>query len=413
MSTATASQGARASRRESAKEPILVLNCGSSSIKFALFDAAAEPLPRKALWGGQIEGIGSANVRLREADAQPVALALDRERPYHAALLHVRECVVRQTGGKPPAAVAHRVVHGGSKYKAPVRVDQVVLAELQSYIALAPLHQPFALQAIEILLAEVPDLPQVACFDTAFHRTLPPVEQMLPLPYAHWERGVRRYGFHGLSYEYMAVALAERHGDWARGRTIVAHLGSGASLCAMRGLASVATTMGFSALDGLMMGTRTGALDPGVILHLLEGEKLDVAQLTHLLYKESGLLGVSGLSASPKDLLAAEDTNPRARAALDLYVRRVVREIGALTAVLGGLDMLAFTAGVGEHSAVLRERICAAFEWLGLTIDNDANRVHAATISTPRSRVRVAVEPTNEEWIAASHAVHLLRMKHG
>jgi acetate kinase len=370
-------------------EPILVLNCGSSSIKFALFDASREPLPRKPLWGSKVEGIG-------------------KDKPYAAALQEVRASVVRQTGGTPPAAIVHRVVHGGAKYAAPVRVDAAVLTELKSYIPLAPLHQPFALQAIEVLLAELPEMPQVACFDTAFHRTLPQVEQMLALPHAYWERGVRRYGFHGLSYEYMSVALAERHGAAARGRTIVAHLGSGASLCAMQGLRSVATTMGFSALEGLMMGTRCGSLDPGVLLYLLEIEKLGLGDLTQLLYRQSGLLGASGLSSSPQVLLEAEATNPHARAALELWVRRVVREIGALTAVLGGLDMLAFTAGIGEHSAVLRERICAALGWLGLELDPKANAANASTLSSARSRVLVAVEPTNEEWVAASHAVALL-----
>jgi acetate kinase len=289
-----------------------------------------------------------------------------------------------------------------------VRVDAAVLAELKRYSPLAPLHQPFALQAIEVLLAELPEMPQVACFDTAFHRTLPQVEQLLPLPHAYWERGVRRYGFHGLSYEYMAVALAERYGEAARRRTIVAHLGSGASLCAMRELKSVATTMGFSALEGLMMGTRCGSLDPGVLLYLLEVEKLGLAEVTQLLYRQSGLLGVSGVASSPKALLEAEGTNPRARAALELWVRRIVRELGALTAVLGGLDMLVFTAGIGEHSAVLRERLCAALGWLGLELDAEANAANAATISRAASRVRVAVEPTNEEWIAASHAVRVL-----
>jgi acetate kinase len=369
--------------------PVLVLNCGSSSIKFALFDASVRPLARKARWASQVEGIG-------------------KDKPHSAALRDVHASVVRQTGGRPPAAIVHRVVHGGAKYAAPVRVDAAVVAELKSYIPLAPLHQPFALEAIEVLLAELPRMPQVACFDTAFHRTLPQVEQMLPLPQALWERGVRRYGFHGLSYEYMSVALAERHGDAARGRTIVAHLGSGASLCAMRELQSVATTMGFSALDGLMMGTRCGSLDPGVLLYLMQTEKLGAVDLERLLYRDSGLLGVSGLSASPKALLEAEPGNPRARAALELWVRRVVREIGALTAVLGGLDMLAFTAGIGEHSAVLRERICAALGWLGVELDPDANRASAPTISRAGSRVLVAVEPTNEEWIAASHAVRVL-----
>jgi len=369
--------------------PILVLNCGSSSIKYALFDPGVQPLSRKAVWSGSVEGIC-------------------KDKPYHTALQEVRASVVRQTGGQPPAAIVHRVVHGGAKYAAPVRVDAAVLDDLKRYIPLAPLHQPFALEAIEVLLAELPRIPQVACFDTAFHRTLPPVEQMLPLPHALRERGVRRYGFHGLSYEYLSVALPERHGAAARGRTIVAHLGSGASLCAMHGLKSVATTMGFSALDGLMMGTRCGALDPGVLLYLLEVEKLSLGDLTQLLYRQSGLLGASGLSPSPQVLLAAEATNPDARAALELWVRRIVREIGALTAVLGGVDMLAFTAGIGEHSAVLRERICAGFGWLGLELDAKANAANAATISRTASRILVTVEPTNEEWIAASHAVRVL-----
>jgi acetate kinase len=391
-----------------AAEPILVLNCGSSSIKFALFDASVTPLPRQPLWSGQVEGIGGKGPMLVQAGSPPTALVLDADKPYDAALRHVRATVVAQTGGRPPAAVVHRVVHGGSKYAAPVRVDHGVLADLKGYIALAPLHQPYALQAIESLLVEVPDLLQVACFDTAFHSTLPAVEQMLPLPQALFERGIRRYGFHGLSYEYMAVALAERHGELARGRTIVAHLGSGASLCAMRGLESVATTMGFSALDGLMMGTRGGAIDPGVLLHLMQAEGFDLPRLTRLLYHESGLLGVSGLSASPQPLLEVEHRDARARAALELYVRRIVREIGSLTAVLGGLDMLAFTAGVGEHSAVLRTRICGALAWLGIDIDDAANLAHAPVISHERSRVLVAVEPTNEEWIAATHALRCI-----
>jgi len=370
---------------------------------------AGEQLSGLPLCAGRVEGIGGRNATITQPDAVPVALALGDERPYHAALRHVRVAVERRTGGRPPAAIAHRVVHGGPKYQAPVRVDRRVLADLQSYIPLAPLHQPFALEAIGVLLSELPELPQIACFDTAFHRTLAEVERVLPIRYEEWERGVRRYGFHGLSYEYMAIALAERHGDAADGRTIVAHLGSGASLCAMRALKSVATTMGFSALDGLMMGTRCGSLDPGVLLHLIDAEKLDTKQLAHLLYHESGLLGVSGVSPSPKDLLAVESTHARARLALELYVRRIVREIGSLAAVLGGLDMLAFTAGVGEKSAVLRERICASFGWLGLNIDADANRANASTISRTTSRVRVAVEPTNEEWMAACHAVRTLR----
>jgi acetate kinase len=388
--------------------PILVLNCGSSSIKFALFDLHAVPLPRTPGWSGQVEGIGSDRPTLVESGGAPAPVTLAAERPHHAALQLVGEQVRARTQGRLPAVVAHRVVHGGDRYTAPVRVDRPVLDHLRSLVPLAPLHQPHALEAIELLLREAPQVPQVACFDTAFHHTLPEVEKMLPLPYAMRERGIRRYGFHGLSYEYMATALAERHGAAARGRTIVAHLGSGASMCAMQDLSSIATTMGFSALDGLMMGTRCGALDPGVLLHLMQADGLDARQLAQLLYQESGLLGVSRRSASPVPLLAAECDDPCARAALALYVHRIVREIGALAAVLGGLDMLAFTAGVGTHSAVLRERICTTLAWLGVELDASANDRHAPTISTPRSGVRVVVEPTNEEWVVAMHAQRLL-----
>ncbi|HAT32937.1 MAG TPA: acetate kinase [Janthinobacterium sp.] len=394
---------------------ILVLNCGSSSIKFALFDCAGATPPRQAEWSGKVDGIGGPQAAFR-ADGAPEPLVLDALRPYHAALAHIRARVAAWLDGRGLRGVAHRVVHGGSKYFAPVRIDAAVLADLKTYIPLAPLHQPFALEAIEVLLATYPDLTQVACFDTAFHHTVPQVEQMLALPWAQWERGLRRYGFHGLSYEYMSVALAERHGAAARGRVIVAHLGSGASLCAMHDLRSVATTMGFSALDGLMMGTRCGALDPGAVLYLMQIEKLTLEQVGHLLYHESGLLGVSGVSAEPPVLLAQERrddaTGERVRAALALYVRRIVREIGALTAVLGGLELLVFTAGVGEHSAELRRRICDGLAFLGPRLDAAANTGNAALISAPDSRLRIGVEPTNEEWIAARHAAALAPAAH-
>lgn len=394
---------------------ILVLNCGSSSIKFGLFDAGSGgELPRRPAWNGKVQGIGGPKPDIGASDLPVAPVDLGHGRPYHEALQIIRAHALRWLGGRPLLAVAHRVVHGGSKYFEPVRVDEGVLADLRGYIPLAPLHQPFALEAMDILLAERPDIPQVACFDTGFHHTLPQVEQMLPLPYAAWERGLRRYGFHGLSYEYVATALAERHGraEAERARTIVAHLGSGASLCAMQGLQSVATTMGFSALDGLMMGTRTGALDPGAVLYLMEIEKLSLEQVGRTLYHESGLLGVSGLSSDPRVLLAreAEDSaeGERVRAALALYVRRIVREIGALAAVLGGLDRLVFTAGIGEHNAVLRARVCEALAWLGIEIDEVANQAHAARIATPASRVDVGVEPTNEEWVAARGALRVL-----
>lgn len=387
---------------------ILVLNCGSSSLKFALYDAATGVPPRTPAWSGKVQGIGGPAPSFVEPGRAPQALALEATRPAHAALEHLRERLRARLGDGRVVAVAHRVVHGGAKHAQPVRVDAGVLAELRRYIPLAPLHQPFALEAIEVLLAERPGLPQVACFDTAFHHTLARVEQLLPLPHAAWERGLRRYGFHGLSYAYMAVALAERHGEAARGRTLVAHLGSGASLCAMRDLKSVATTMGFSALDGLMMGTRCGALDPGAVLYLMEIERLTLAQVAHLLYHESGLLGVSGLSSDPRALLQREAADERARDALALYVHRIVRETGALVAVLGGLDLLVFTAGIGENSAEMRRRICAGLGFLGIALDEAANARHAPLISAPGSAVAVAVEPTHEEWIVAGQALALL-----
>lgn len=383
----------------------LVLNCGSSSIKFALFNTGVQPVPRAPVWKGEVRGICTPHSTYAESGGATEALPLDEAAPYTSALGVIRDRVTRKLAGRRLAAVAHRIVHGGSKYFGPVCIDPTVLADLRRYIPLAPLHQPFALEAVEILLKEAPELKQVACFDTGFHHTLPQVEQLLPLPYDAWERGLRRYGFHGLSYEYLSIALAERHGATARKNVIVAHLGSGASLCAMQAGRSVATTMGFSALDGLMMGTRTGSLDPGAVIYLMEIEKLSLEETGRILYHESGLLGVSGISSEPRVLLAEETTNARAKLALALYTRCIIREIGALTATLGGLDMLAFTAGVGENSAPIRERVCAGLAFLGVHIDAAANAGNAPTISQPDSTVLVAVEPTNEEWIAATHAV--------
>jgi acetate kinase len=387
---------------------ILVLNCGSSSIKFALFDAGHAPLSRTPHWSGAIEGITGATPVFSAIDDAVEPLTLDAGQPYHSALTLLRQRIVDRLDEGRIVAVAHRVVHGGSKYFEPTRVDAGVLADLKSYVPLAPLHQPFALEAIAALLAEQPQLPQIACFDTAFHQTMPTVEKMLPLPRSAWQQGLRRYGFHGLSYAYVAQALGERYGVAARGRTIVAHLGSGASLCALQDLRSVATTMGFSALDGLMMGTRCGALDPGAVIYLMEIRKLSLEQVARMLYHESGLLGVSGISSDPRVLLQHED-DARAREALDLYVRSAVREVGALAAALNGLDMLAFTAGIGEHNAAIRERICAGLGFLGIVLDPSANAAHAPLISSAASKVRVVVEPTNEEWVAASAAATLIR----
>lgn len=380
---------------------ILALNCGSSSIKFALFDSAT--LPRVPAWRGKVGNIGSAAMVIEESGAAPQLLAPDAGDPYRNALAHIRARVRAHLRDDRIVAVAHRVVHGGAKYFEPVRVDAAVLADLRHFIPLAPLHQPFALEAIAELLTTQPELVQIACFDTGFHRDMPVLEQMLPLPRALREHGLRRYGFHGLSYEYLALALGERHGNLARGRTICAHLGSGASLCAMRNLQSVATTMGFSALDGVMMNTRCGALDPGVLLHLMQVQSLSPDEVGHMLYHDSGLLGVSGVSSDPRVLLAREHEASCAEA-LALYVHRIVREIGALVAVLGGIDLIAFSAGIGEHSAPIRERVCAGLCFLGVDLDAAANASNAPVISSSASKVLVAVEATNEEWIVARAA---------
>ena len=387
---------------------ILVLNCGSSSIKFALFNATAEPLPHTPEWSGKVQDIDGSSPEFGETGVPSFPIELDASHPYYDALRTILGRVQVRLQGRRILAIVHRIVHGGYKYFAPGLIDATILKDLRSYIPLAPLHQPFALEAIDLLLHDSPELPQIVCFDTAFHHTVPQLEQMLPLPYEAWERGLRRYGFHGLSYEYLSIALPARYGDLAHGRVIAAHLGSGASLCAMRELRSQATTMGFSALDGLMMGTRPGSLDPGAVIYLMEIEKLSLEEVSRILYHKSGLLGVSGISADPRDLLASEDTQPRARLALEMYVRRIVREIGALTAVLGGLDLLVFTAGVGEHNAELRARICRDLSWLGMRMDPQANATHATTLSLPESAVRIAMEPTNEEWIAARHAQVLI-----
>ncbi|KUY55149.1 acetate/propionate family kinase [Burkholderia sp. RF2-non_BP3] len=390
---------------------LLVVNAGSSSVKFSIFAYPPHGDPvRRPLHDGEAVAAGnSVSIRF---DAEPDAslpLGTDDD-PYRAVLARIATWIRVKLPHVALGAIAHRVVHGGARYVEPVVVDDDVLDALRTLTPLAPLHQPHSLDAIDALRDAFPDVPQIAVFDTAFHRTLPRVEQLLPLPHAWFDQGVRRYGFHGLSYEYLSVALAESFGERAHGRVIAAHLGSGASLCALRDCRSVATTMGFSALDGLMMSTRCGTLDPGVVLHLLDVDKLSGDALGHMLYHESGLKGVSGASGDPRVLLAREAAGDApARDALALYVHRIVRETGALTALLGGLDMLVFTAGIGEHSAELRERICASLGWLGVALDARANAAHAHVVSCASSAVTVVVEPTNEAWVAARAAVRVLR----
>jgi acetate kinase len=301
------------------------------------------------------------------------------------------------------------VVHGGVRFTAPIRVDQEVLAELGRLIPLAPLHQPHNLAAIEAMAEVAPGLPQVACFDTSFHRGQPAVAQAFGLPRRYADEGLRRYGFHGLSYEYVASVLAELDPRAARGRTVVAHLGNGASLCALDRGQSVATTMGFSTLDGLLMGTRSGALDPGVLLYLLDRHAMDARALEQLLYKESGLLGVSGVSGDMRTLLASSE--PDAQLAVELFVYRVGRELGSLAAALGGLDSLVFTGGIGEHAAPIRARVCQGARWLGIELDEATNALGGPRISREESRTSAWVVPTNEELMIALHVRRVLEAK--
>ena len=390
-------------------DAVLVLNAGSSSLKFSLYEVGGAE-PAAALRGG-IDGLpDAARLAVRDGAGAPVVArslagggVLD-----HAGALDALFATLRgELGGRRVIAVGHRVVHGGTEFAAPVRVDAPVLAALERLVPLAPLHQPHNLAPIRRLLVRRPELPQVACFDTAFHRTLAPEEQLFALPPAYAERGIRRYGFHGLSYEAISAALPRVDPRAAAGRTVVLHLGNGASLCALRAGRSAATTRGFSTLDGLVMGTRCGALDPGVLLHLLVREGMVARALERLLYDESGLLGVSGVSGDMRALLASAD--PRARLALDLFVHRIARELGALAAVLGGLDALVFTAGIGEHAAPIRARVCEGARWLGVALDPDANASHGPRISAAASAASAWVIPTDEEGVIARHALRLVR----
>jgi acetate kinase len=388
---------------------IIVLNAGSSSIKFAAFacDATSFDLSGRLLHG-EVDGVGVA-ARLVAWNADGVALPAgdivdtsDTPQDQERALKRLFEWLEGQLAGRTVLAVGHRVVHGGERFVEPVRVDAQILAQLDALSPLAPLHQPHNLAAIRVIERLLPGLPQVASFDTAFHATQPWVSQAYALPRRVRDAGVRRYGFHGLSYEYIASVLPAHLGDLADARVVVAHLGNGASLCALRERRSVATTMGFTALDGLMMGTRCGNLDPGVVMYLQTTLGMSVAEVEHLLYQESGLLGVSEISADMRTLEASGD--PRAAAAIDLFVHRISRELGSLAAALGGLDALVFTAGIGEHSAAVRTRVCAAAAWLGVAIDGQANGAQADRIDGAGSRVAVHVIPTDEESMLARHA---------
>ncbi len=383
---------------------ILALNIGSSSVKSALFEAATLAVIER----GSVTGIGSGP-RAQFRDGVAAAIAAPRvpdrlglEDAVGWLLLHLRE----RLPGVGLVAVGHRVVHGGTRFDKPVRITAEVMAELDALSALAPNHQPFALAAIRSAGALLPDVPQIACFDTAFHRSQPRLAQWFALPRELCESGVIRYGFHGLSYEYIAGVLPDVAGRAAPGRVIVAHLGHGASVCAMRDLRSVATSMGFTPLDGLVMGTRCGGLDPGVVLYLLRERGMSPAQVGDLLGRRSGLLGVSGLSDDVQTLETSAD--PHAREALDMFADRAAATIAAHCAALGGLDVLVFTAGIGEHSADMRAAICERLDWVGIRLDASANARHAQCIHLASSRVQVMVIHTDEEAVIARQVAGLL-----
>jgi len=387
---------------------ILVLNAGSSSIKFSLFVIRAGELKLKLR--GQIEGIYSAP-RFIAKDAAGTEVGSrtwdEGARLGHdGAMDYLIEFLRTHQGNNRLVAVGHRVVHGGVEFAQPTLINAEVEAKLEKLVPLAPLHQPHNLAPIRIVSQRSPEMPQVACFDTAFHRAQPEVAQTFALPSNITERGVRRYGFHGLSYEYIAGVFSHFEPKAASGRVVVAHLGNGASMCALRACKSVASTMGFTALDGLPMGTRCGSLDPGVMLYLMDELRMDARAIEKLIYNQSGLLGVSGVSSDMRGLLDSPD--PRARFAVDLFIYRIGRELGSLAAALGGLDALVFTAGIGEHAAVVRDRVCRDAAWLGVELDAAANQDGGPRISTTSSRVSVWMIPTNEELMIARHTQRLI-----
>lgn len=389
---------------------ILVLNAGSSSVKFALIDAS-QIYNERDLARGAIDGIGqSPRWSVKDASGTMLdASDLPNEPPltHRMAIQIILEWIDARYGLASLAAAGHRVVHGGPNFVAPVRLDKAKADALRTLVPLAPLHQPHNLAAIDALFELKSDLPQMACFDTAFHASMPDVARNFALPRELTEKGIRRYGFHGISYDYIAHQLERRFPDLAKGRVIVAHLGNGSSLCAMQNGKSIATTMGFSALDGLMMGTRTGSIDPAVIFYLMRNEKMSAEEVEILLYNKSGLLGVSGLSNDMRTLRKAAPENPNAREALDMFAYRVSREIGSLASALGGLDALVFTAGIGENDSELRADVVTGLAYLGFTLDQDANGKRAEKIS--KSEMPIAlVLPTNEEMMIARQSAALL-----
>ncbi|HUZ91516.1 MAG TPA: acetate/propionate family kinase [Methylocella sp.] len=389
---------------------ILVLNAGSSSIKFSLYAATDAAIHGAPLCMGAIDGIGHA-ARFHVAAGKGNVLLdtnLGEAKTHEAALSAMLQWLEQTFTAHHLRAAGHRVVHGGSRFTAPTLIDGEVIARLRELIPLAPLHQPHNIAAIEALARLHPALPQIACFDTAFHHAQPEIATRFALPRRLHDEGVRRYGFHGLSYDYIASVLPHYlSSEAAMGRIVVAHLGSGASMCAMKERKSIATTMGFTALDGLPMSRRCGALDPGVVLYLLNEKKMDANAVGDLLYNESGLLGVSGVSDDMRALLASKD--PRAEEAIALFVYRIGRELGSLAAALGGLDALVFTAGIGEHAAEIRRRVLEDAAWLGVELDAAANAAGGPRLTHPASRAAAFVIPTDEDLMIARHSWDCLR----
>ena len=384
---------------------VLVLNAGSSSVKFAIY--RAEPL--EILVGGEIDAIGEgARLRVRGKEAGDLVGATPPAQGDHETLIAWLLDAIRATADLPIAGAGHRVVHGGPRFDKPVVIDDQVVEALDRLTPLARAHQPHNLAAIRTVAKRWPQLRQVACFDTSFHRTQPRLAEVFAIPRSYADEGLLRYGFHGLSYDYIASVLPQIAGAKADGRVIVAHLGSGASLCAMRGRKSVATTMGLTAIDGLMMGTRCGNIDPGLVLYLIRERGLSAETVEDLISKRSGLLGVSGVSDDMRILEASGDS--AAHEALDLFAYRCIRETGSLVAALGGLDALVFTAGIGEHSALTRRKICEGLAWMGLRIDRARNDANAQRISVDVSAVDVFVVPTNEELVIARAVRGLLNL---
>jgi acetate kinase len=387
---------------------ILVLNAGSSSIKFSAFELQSNDV--RVLTRGQVEGLlDSPRFVAYNAHGDKVgahAWGNGAALEHVDAIGHIGAFLRGQGVGHRLVAVGHRVVHGGAQFTQPVLIDDHVLSELERLSPLAPLHQPHNIKPMRIIAQYFPSMPQVACFDTAFHATQPDVARAFALPEFITSKGVRRYGFHGLSYEYISTQLPSIAPEAASGRTVVAHLGNGASLCALESGRSIASTMGFTAVDGLMMGTRCGNLDPGVLLFMLDELRMDVRQIEDVLYRQSGLLGVSGISSDMRVLLASDD--PRAKFAVALYVYRLNRELGAMIAALQGIDAIVFTAGVGEHSAPIRKRLCELARWCGIEIDERANEQGGPRISTSESKVSAWVVPTDEELMIARHTCRLI-----